>query len=350
MEEIVKAEIELEAVPESEGRAKTVRVDMTKLANLATASVARVAQFVQLGKDTLGALNPDEVLVVNIPKDIKEGIEKGVAWLNEKKDGSGILPQVMVESESGRKQVKKILTAESKSFVPEDLHRALTQDLNGIYLQQQLPAIAAQLEETLDCVYQIKQGQKDDRVGALLGAINQIHYALDTNDETALKNAIGSLQKESRMLGESLKTLVSTFGEVPESKLQLIVKMVFGMDYSTKRKSELEEIAEYFGLYEKAQEALVVGAYLANGEIGMKSMLAQRRAFLESLDVNNLQTLKNLLPASALEHKWVNEIEEFIAESEREYELLPEGTYNSIEVKVTAGQLLEAIEDDETEE
>lgn len=350
MNEIVKAEIELDAVPESEGQPKTVRVDMTRLANLATASVARVAQFVQLGKDALGALNPEEVLIVNIPKGVKEDIKKGVAWLNEKKDRSGILPQVMVESESGRKQVKKILTAESKSLVPEDLHRALTQDLNSIYLQQQLPAIAAQLEETLDCVYQIKQGQKDDRVGALLGAVNQIHYALDTNDEAVLKNAIGSLQKESRVLGESLKTLVSTFEEVPESKLQLVLKMAFGMEYSTKKKSELDEITEYFELYEKAQEALVVGAYLANGESGMKSILAQRRAFLESLDVNNLQTLKNLLPASALEHKWINEIEEFIVESEREYRLLPEGSYDSIEVKVTAGQLLEAIEDDEAEE
>lgn len=350
MNEIVKAEIELDAVPESEGQPKTVRVDMTRLANLATASVARVAQFVQLGKDALGALNPEEVLIVNIPKGVKEDIKKGVAWLNEKKDGSGILPQVMVESESGRKQVKKILTAESKSLVPEDLHRALTQDLNSIYLQQQLPTIAAQLEETLDCVYQIKQGQKDDRVGALLGAVNQIHYAFDTNDEAVLKNAIGSLQKESRVLGESLKTLVSTFEEVPESKLQLVLKMAFGMDYSTKKKSELDEITEYFELYEKAQETLVVGAYLANGDSGMKSILAQRRAFLESLDVNNLQTLKNLLPASALEHKWINEIEEFIAESEREYRLLPEGSYDSIEVKVTAGQLLEAIEDDEAEE
>ena len=350
MNEIVKAEIELDAVPESEGQPKTVRVDMTRLANPATASVARVAQFVQLGKDALGALNPEEVLIVNIPKGVKEDIKKGVAWLNEKKDGSGILPQVMVESESGRKQVKKILTAESESLVPEDLHRALTQDLNSIYLQQQLPAIAAQLEETLDCVYQIKQGQKDDRVGALLGAVNQIHYALDTNDEAVLKNAIGSLQKESRVLGESLKTLVSTFEEVPESKLQLVLKMAFGMDYSTKKKSELDEITEYFELYEKAQEALVVGAYLANGERGMKSILVQRRAFLESLDVNNLQTLKNLLPTSALEHKWINEIEEFIAESEREYRLLPEGSYDSIEVKVTAGQLLEAIEDDEAEE
>lgn len=349
MDEIVKSEIELNAVPVNEEQLKTVHVDITRTANLATSSVARVAQFAQLGKDVLGSFNQDEVLVVNIPKDIKEEIRKGVAWLNEKKDGSGILPQVMVKTESGRKQVKKILTAETKSLVPEDVHRALTQDLNNIYLQQQLPTIAAQLEETLDCVYQIKQGQKDDRFGAVLGAVNQIHYALDTNDETALKNAIGSLQKETRVLGESLKTLISGFEEVPSSRALLIKKMVFSMGYSDKKKAELGEIADYFELYEKAQEVLVIGAYLANGESGMNSILNQRRSFLKSLDFENLHTLQNLLPASSLEHKWINEIEDFIMEAEVEYKMLLEGSFDSIEVKVTAGQLLEAMKDDESE-
>lgn len=350
MDEIIEAETELEAVPAEGKKRKTVRVDITKLTEVAAGSVVKIAQFIQLGKDALGALDPEEVLVVNIPKDIKDEIRKGAAWLNEKKDGSGILPQVMVETESGRRQVKKILTADAKALVPDDSYRALTQDLNNLYLQQQLPAIAAQLEETLDCVYQIKQGQKDDRFGAVLGDVNRIRYALDTQDEDALKSAIGALQSSTRVLGESLKTLVSSFEEVPDSRLKLAVKMFFGMNYSGSKRDALEEIAEYFELYERAQEALVVGSYLANGECGMRSILSQRREYLESLELDKLQTLGRLLPASMQEHKWIDGIEAFIEESEAEYRLLPEGSYDSIEVKVTAGQLMGALGDDEAEE
>lgn len=285
------------------------------------------------------------MLIIKIPNDVKSEIDKGVTWLNKRKDGSGILPQVMVETESGRKQVKRMLTAEAMPLVPDDMRRALTQDLNGIYLQQQLPMIAAQLEETLDCVCRIKQGQQDDRFGAVFGAINQIRYALDTGDKAALKNAIGALQGSVGVLGESLKTLVSSFEKVPDSKLGLAAKMLFGVDYSGKKKSELEEISEYFDLYEKAQEALVVGAYLANGESGIKSILAQRRSFLEGLNVTELQTLKHLLPATTLEYRWINELEAYIDEGEAEYRLLPEGPHGSIEVKVAAGQLMQALED-----
>ncbi|RNL11190.1 hypothetical protein DMP11_04805 [Parvibacter caecicola] len=121
--------------------------------------------------------------------------------------------------------------------------------------------------------------------------------------------------------------------------------MLFGVDYSGKKKSELEEISEYFDLYEKAQEALVVGAYLANGESGIKSILAQRRSFLEGLNVTELQTLKHLLPATTLEYRWINELEAYIDEGEAEYRLLPEGPHGSIEVKVAAGQLMQALED-----
>lgn len=350
MDEIVKADIELEAVPAVGEKRKTARVDITKLTEAAADSVARIAQFIQLGKDVLSTFDPEEVLVVNIPKDVKDEIKKGAAWLNEKKDGSGILPQVMVETEGGRKQVKKILTADAKALVPDDSYRALTQDLNNLYLQQQLPAIAAQLEETLDCVYQIKQGQKDDRFGAVLGDVNRIRYALDTQDEDALKSAVGALQSSTRVLGESLKTLVSSFEEVPDSKLKLAVKMFLGMDYSGNKRNALEEITEYFELFERAQEALVVGAYLANGERGMRSILTQRREYLESLELDKLQTLGRLLPASVQEHKWIDEIEKFIEESEVEYRLLPEGSYDSIEVKVTAGQLMGELEDDGEEE
>lgn len=346
MDEMAKSKTCLKADPIGEKRNRVACIDVAKLSEIAASSMAKIAQYAQLGKDALESFEPEEVLVINIPNDVKSEIEKGAAWLNKRKDGSGILPQVMVEAENGRKQVKKMLTAEARPLASDDLRRALTQDLNNIYLQQQLPMIAAQLEETLDCVYRIKQGQQDDRFGAVFGAVNQIRYALDTGDKAALKNAIGALQSSVGVLGESLKTLVSSFEKVPDSKLGLAAKMLFGVDYSGKKRSELEEISEYFDLYEKAQEALVVGAYLANGEIGMRSILAQRRSFLESLDVTKLQTLKHLLPASALECRWVSELEAYIDEREAEYRLLPEGSYGSIEVKVAVGQLMRALEDD----
>ena len=60
-------------------------------------------------KDTIDA---ESDYILKIPKDIRDGLDKGILWFNEKKDGSGILPDVWGFSEEGKKKVQERLTVE----------------------------------------------------------------------------------------------------------------------------------------------------------------------------------------------------------------------------------------------
>lgn len=320
-------------------------IDFAKLKGAVNAVAARFGQ-VQFRADILNSSTCEDALVVNIPKEIRAEIDKGTSWLNEKRDGSGILPQVMTKSKDGRARVKKNLTVEQKPVVLGDSRREFVRDINSLCLQQQLSAIAVQVEETFNCVLAIKDGQKNDRYGAVLGALNQISYSLDVQDDIALRMAIGSLQGSAGVVGESLRVRIASFEKIPNSTPRLIAKMLFGKKYTDRKRTEFDEIVDYFKLYEKAQEALVIASYLANGEVGVGSILAQRKSFLEGLTFSNLRTLRNLLPASFLKYSWIDGIGAYIEESEARYERLLEGSRETIEATVGAGRLTEVTDGD----
>ena len=253
-------------------------------------------------KDTIDA---ESDYILKIPKDIREGLDKGILWFNEKKDGSGILPDVWGFSEEGKKKVQERLTVEKgvKDY------GSLSDSLQSYAMQQQLAQMAEDLKTVMETVERIDAGMTSDRFAVIEGACNMLEDAKLMNDPENRKNAImgaaQSLASGSNKVERQLKMRLERFDKIPNSSVGIFFNMLFSVkDYKNSIDKKADEIDEYFEYYEKSM-ALLAYAYMMLGEEkSMKNVFYRFRNTIQNLNLDNFQSIKNLHPSLPLDDKW----------------------------------------------
>ena len=242
--------------------------------------------------------------ILKIPKDIKQGIDKGIYWFNEKKEGGGILPDVWGFSEEGKKRVKERLTVEKgvKDYT------SLSDSLQSYATQQQLAEMAEDLKNVLELVERIDAGMTADRFAEIEGACDLLEDAkLMENPENrrdTILEAVSKLTIGSKKLEKQIKMRLEKFDKIPDKSFKIWSKMIFSINYVKSIDKNADAIDEYFGYYEKSMILLAYSYMMLEEEKSMERTFKRFTTTIHGFDLENYQSIQNLHPNLCLEDKW----------------------------------------------
>lgn len=348
--EIISSESDAEELT-----ASFVQVDLTVLDKAkANGIIGEIVQSAQVVRNMAAVVSPESVYVLNIPKDIKKGLDSGEYWFTKKVDTGEMLTSVSREKD-GRKQFFKNLTADERSLVDESALQNLSDGIYNIAIQQQMAAIAEELENIHEAVGRIESGQKDDRFGEITGAEYNLRLALSASDrDRQISLTTAAIQTLSIGAGKIEKTLsrkVGDFEPIPEKDRSIYWKMIKSpQNYKDKKDREFDEVQDYFDFYEKAQQLLAVASLMIDEPEAMLEVFKSFEEYLGSLDLTNLKTIRNLYPELDLSEEWFERPRLHVASIKELYLEFADKQYDYISFEVSGAQLLEAVNDDKDEE
>lgn len=348
--EIVSSESETEELT-----ASFVQVDLTALDKAkASGIIGEVVQSAQVVRNMAAVASPESIYVLNIPKDIKRGLDSGEYWFTKKVDTGEMLTSVSQEK-NGRKQFFKNLTADERSLVDESALQNLSDGIYNIAIQQQMAAIAEELESVHEAVNRIENGQKDDRFGEIAGAEYNLRLALSaSNRDRQISLTTAAIQTLSIGAGKIEKTLsrkVGDFEPIPKKELSIYWEMIKSpRSYKNKKDQEFNEVQDYFDFYEKTQQLLAVASLMIDEPDAMLEVFKSFEEYLGTLDLKNLKSISNLYPELDLSEEWFEKPQLYAANIKERYLEFADKQYDYISFEVSGAQLLEAVNDDKDEE
>lgn len=335
---------ELFATPIDEENTE-LHLNLQVLGNKATHLINGIVQTLQLGKDTIANISPNEVLVAKVSEEIQEGLKSGAfKWNIRKKDGATIA-QVMRQADDGRWVTKTFADLEKHKIPDFEMQHYLMQDMANLAMQQQLQSIAAQLEDIHKSVRNIEQGQTDDRFGLITGGVNTLRLAIASEDMQLMRNALDSLNNGAGVIQKTIETKARTFNPIPKGALGRTIKMLTHtsrVNYTKQREHDYRLFREYIEFYEMSQRAVVLASFITGGEAAMKTALEIRREFLGGLDLSKVETIKWLLPELSTEDDWLNHKEVYIERETNSFLSAVESNM-TVMIELTGQQLIEAI-------
>ena len=226
--------------------------------------------FVELVRASI----PEEVAVVVMTDEQKEGIKKGVFRLLQRKDGSF---QATLVNQNG--EIVKNLPIESGKLTPE-----LGKALNDFTAQIQMARMMESLENIQESINSVLQGQEDDRLAAADSCkqkyIQTLHIQNAALREANLLRLIGDAEDSRNSLMRSFQSKLAFIEKQPETELKKFLtgdslkkinKCMKDIRIGFSAINQLSEI-EYFGYQE-----------LNEGEAALQSLNHYKRFINSSL-------------------------------------------------------------------
>ena len=226
--------------------------------------------------------------------------------------------------------------------------------MHKIAIQQQMAAMAIELEDIHKTVGRIERGQKDDRFGKIKGAREQLRFAMNVKDEdkrnSLVLGAIQTLTEGIGVIQESLKTKLESYQAIPEKDLQIYWKMLlYPGNYKRARDKEFDEIQDYFSFYEQAVNLWACASLMVNEPDAMKEIFISQKEFLTSLNCKNIQSIANLHPEVDLHEEWFCAPESYIEDAAGQFDELAAKDYDFVAIEMKGEELLEVLRDEKDE-
>ena len=307
--------------------------------------VNKIFQYVDIAS-VINKVEKGAEYVVQIPAEFQGGFKAGDYWIMENKKTGNLWPTLMKLGDDGKNQIVTPLAIKKEEFLQGNPIKDIANDYNNIILQQKLNEIAGMLEETIDAVRRIEQGQKDDRIGLLESGKQGLLLALNQKDvesrKTALLLARNDINTAQAQIFQTFETKVAAFKPLPSTKPGLYVKEFFSTDsYLNKRDDEYDEILDYYHLYVDATQMLA-GSYVVVDDMeNAQRVLDLGIKKLESLDYSNLKTIEYIHKDADFERIY-DVSSKYLLEEKKDY-LNSINEYDYLSISIKGDDLLEAI-------
>lgn len=306
--------------------------------------VDRIFQYVDIA-DVVSKIEKGAEYVVQIPAEFQDGFQSGEYWIMENQKTGKLWPTLMKLGDDGKNKIVTPLGIKKEEFFQGNLVKDITSNFHNIFLQQKLDEITSLLEETMEAVRRVEQGQKDDRIGLLEAGKQGIILALKQKDEENRKTAIllarNEINKAQNQIYQTFETKVLSFKPLPSSTVGLYIKEFIDTGYLNKRDDEYTEIQDYYHLYVEATKMLA-GSYAI-----VDDMETAQKVFdigihkLESLDYSNLRTIEYAHKGAEFE-KIYNSSAEYLS-NEKNIFLEELQKFDCLSISINGDYLLEAL-------
>ena len=290
-------------------------------------------------------INPETYYIIDMPVEIRKGLESGKYWLTKKKKGT-LMAQVK-HMVNGKKEILTNLDIKEDKMPSS---QSLTDMTNVAYqqaMQQQLSQIQEKLDEIQVKVDEIEKGQKDDRIGEILGGKINLKTALAMKDETnrnqQLNNIAHDLFISTGKMQKIIKRKIGSFKKVPATDFAIYLHQVFISNYKTKIDREFEDICELVNYYIESQNLLVYVYKVLKEDKAIGEIYKTNMDFVQSIDFNNLKTINNLYPEKEESIEWYENPISFLEDKKQKFITATNIENKNLAVKMTGNQIMEVI-------
>lgn len=323
---------------------ETEGIDFDKL-------IAEATQYLYMG-DILEHIEKKTIYVVQIPLKYKEAFEEGKLILNRNETNGTTWPSLYkIVSDGGRRQFVANLPIKQETIGQNSPFEGLALNYHNLIMEKEIDNLANLMKETYQAVERIEQGQMDDRIGILMAGRDQIIYALNLQEEkrnTAIALGRNQIITAQRQIYETFKRRVSTFTPVPNHKAVRLINAVKDDNYYIKFDNAFTEIQKYYQLYLQATDMLAA-SYIITGDTKNAEMVFETAVQdIHAIDFTKLKTL-SFIHHENIDLLYYDHNAETYLINEKEIYLSHAETYQSIDIKISGEELLEAFKHDRKE-
>ena len=281
--------------------------------------------------------------VVQIPVKFQGGLRSGKYWIMENTKTGKRWPTLMECGKDGKNKIVTPLAIKKKEFLRDNPVRDIENNYQNLYLQQQMHELSALIEDTLQTVQRIENGQLDDRIGLLESGRQGVILALSQKDEatrtTSLMLATNNINVAQNQIFENLKRKISDFKPLPKTNLGQFLKEMISTGYLDKKDDEYDAIQEYYNLYLEATRMLA-GVYIITGDKETPervfNMSIQK---FKGIDYTNLKTIEYSHKNANFEK--IYEDATVFLETEKQLSLAEDSACECLEISINGEELLE---------
>lgn len=308
--------------------------------------LAELVQYANIGH-VVAKIEKGAEYIVQIPLKYKKAFDAGELLMNESTKTGITWPTLYKELETGKREFVDNLPVKKELRVKGNPFESIAQGYQNMYLQQQITELTHLMTKTLRVVERIEKGQKDDRVGMMNGAKDEILFALGLRPEErnqAIGNARSKLHTAQGQILEALKTRVTEFKAIPESAWKRFWIEVMHEGTFEGWDKDFREIQSYYSLYLQATQ-LLADSYAFCGYTQLAENVYEKAE--EDMSLISFDAMKTLRYI----HKKNNDMlyyhpVEYVT-ADKEACLKAAKDYDFIALKVSGEKLLEALNDGE---
>lgn len=314
----------------------------------AVSDVLSTTNYVSALKDVI---NPETNYILDIPADVRKGLESGKYWLTKKKKGT-LMAQIR-HIVNGKEEILTNLDIKEDNALTSQAVNNMTNVAYQQAMQQQLGRIQEKLGEIQVKVDEIEKGQKDDRIGEILGGKINLKTALAMKDETNRNQQLNSIAHDlfisTGKMQKIIKRKIESYKKVPDSTFWIYVNQVFVSNYKSKKDKEYRDICELVNYYIESQNLLVYIHKVLKEDKAITEIFKTNEDFIKSINFDSIKTINNLYPEKEEFIDWYDN-PRFYLEDKRQKFLEATSIQNkTIAIKMSGKQIMEVINNEKRE-
>ena len=316
--------------------------------------VARLAQVLRVGHDTLELLDPKTEYVLRLPSWFLGDSDD--MWLNHRKgDPDAILPEIMQYNDEGKKVIVKQIDAFERPArdAVEGAGRDLSSALGDIALRRQLGECVERLKQLGERVEVVIAGQMDDRIARINGAMTQVRAALASGDEEHIvrrrESAVPLLNVGIEQVQSAMRRRAIAFSDIPNGGPGIIAKLLTDPDFIFQMNREFDAVQDCFEYLQKAYLLLAIADVMAGQPDSAKAVLGQMQLFLDGDVPKLMHRFESLHPELDFSDEWFEAPEAVVALLEQTVKELSPNGQDSYLIELKGDMLLEMGSDDKDE-
>lgn len=292
----------------------------------------------------ISKVKKDSKYIVKIPSKYLKSVESGELSIMKSQKTGNVWPMLVKVDETGKNQIVAHLPIEPQK---SNLLQDISAGVQNLYFQKQIETITDMLQDTLDTVKRIEEGQQSDRIGLMESGKMQIRLAMFRQRQglddwsSDLSNGRKSIYNARGEFLALFKQRVSSFEPIPSNWFKLLYNQTIKKDYATRKDLEYNELLKTFELINQSTN-LISASYLIIGEDETAAEVCRANTEeLLQISYDSVITIKNLHNKSdvmILGENLKESIESLYLSKNR---LLNE--YDAIDVSIDGERLLEVL-------
>ena len=306
--------------------------------------LAQLVQYANIGQ-VVAKIEKGAEYIVQIPLKYKKAFDAGELLMNENMKTGVTWPTLYKKLETGKREFVDNLPVKKELRVQGNPFESIAQGYQNMYLQQQITELAEIMGRTLQIVERIEKGQKDDRVGLMKGAKDEILFALNLRPEEriqAIGNARSKLHTAQGQIFEALKTRVDEFKAIPESAWKRFWIEVMHEGTFESWDKDFREIQSYYSLYLESTQLLADSYAVCGYTMLAENVYEKAEEAMGTISFDAMKTLRYIHKKNS-DMLYYHPVEYVTADKEACLEAAKD--YDFLALKVSGAKLLEAFND-----
>ena len=296
----------------------------------------------EIRRDAIRIIHKETIYIAKIPKKLERAMNHGLLdFMTDSKTGENL--GILVDQKH-----------KSRGFVQieKTVKLNMVKNITNIAMQQQLTHMIEVINDVRSRVIALQEGHDSDLFGSIKGMHQQLLQIKDARNLDTRKqltaNAITILNEVRGKIETTLLNVLEDIAYVPDSDIAIVGKIIQNKNFLTDTVKQYNRIEELFSYYLTSTQFLGYAYAFLDEPYSYEDIFSPSSELIDNPNLQKLLLAEKLFEETTGE-TWYKNPEKFLREiREQSHNLFLESS-DTIEIKITGKELLEALEYERTE-